>query len=169
MTKVIAIAAIGKERELGIHNELLWRIPDDLKRFRSLTKGHPVIMGRKTYESIIHAIGKPLPERTSIIVTRDDTYRDRCPSEGVVCAASIREALEEAKKAKGADEIFIGGGAQIYAEALPYTDELILTTIEDTKPADSFFPEYKELFPEVVSDEIRSHERLVYHWITRTR
>jgi dihydrofolate reductase len=132
------IAAIGKNRELGKGNDLLWKIPDDLKRFKEITTGHPVIMGRKTYESI----GRPLPERTNIVITRDINWK----SEGTFPVASIDEALSLGKIKQGNDEIFVIGGGQIYELGLAYADKLYLTLIEDTKDADSFFPEYELLF-----------------------
>ncbi len=97
MTQVVAVAAIGKNRELGKSGELVWRIPDDLKRFKALTLGHPVIMGRKTFDSIIRALGKPLPGRTSIVVTRDTSWAH----EGVVVAHSIEDAIEKGKSLDG--------------------------------------------------------------------
>ena len=136
------IAAIGKHRELGKGNDLLWKLPEDLKRFRELTKGHPVIMGRKTFESILAIAGKPLPDRTNIILTRDKDWQ----SDGALPTASIDEALALAKLKPGNDEIFIIGGAQVYELGLPFADRLYLTLIEDSKEADSFFPEYEAWF-----------------------
>ncbi len=162
-----AIAAIGRNRELGKGNELLWRIPDDLKRVRTLTMGHPLIMGRKTYDSIIAAVGKPLPGRTSIVITR--SLEKEVGDFTTRYSRSIEEALSLAQQAPGADEIFIFGGAQIYALALPFTEELDLTLIDDTKDADSFFPEYENEFPRVVSEEVREHEGLRYRWIDLKR
>jgi dihydrofolate reductase len=158
---VTAIAAIGKNRELGKGNELLWRIPDDLKRFRDLSRGHPVIMGRKTFDSIIAALGKPLPGRTSVVVTRDAgwTYP------GVVTAVSIEDALKKANEAPGADDIIIAGGAQIYELALPFTDKLSLTLIDDTKDADTFFPPYEHEFTVKTFEEQREWEGLGYRWV----
>ena len=136
------IAAIGKHRELGKGNDLLWKLPEDLKRFRELTKGHPVIMGRKTFESILAIAGKPLPDRTNIILTRDKDWQ----SDGALPTASIDEALALAKLKPGNDEIFIIGGAQVYELGLPFADRLYLTLIEDSKEADSFFPESEAWF-----------------------
>ncbi len=159
------IAAIGRNRELGKGNELLWRIPDDLKRVRQLTTGHPLVMGRKTFDSIIAAVGKPLPGRTSVVVTRDDTWEH----EGAVVAHSIEEGIEIAKKVPGGEEVFIFGGAQIYAEALPCADKLYLTLIDDTKDADSFFPAYEEEFTNIIAEEAREHEGLKYRWLDLER
>ncbi len=164
--KVTAIAAIGKHRELGLGNELLWRIPEDLQRFRDLSRGHPVIMGRKTFESIVAAIGKPLPKRTSVVVTRDPAQlSDYVDHPDVIAALSIEDALKSAAEAPGSAEVIIAGGAQIYALALPYTDMLRLTLIDAEHEADSFFPAYEQLFTQVIADEKREWEGLSYRWI----
>lgn len=165
MARVSAIAAIGRNRVLGKDNQLLWHIPDDLKRFKEITSGHPIIMGRKTFESILATLGKPLPGRTNIVVTRDASWRH----EGVIAAASIEDAIMKAAKAPGSDEVFIGGGGEIYRQALPFTDRLYLTLIEDDKEGDSFFPEYENEFTKVVSDETREHEGLKYRWVDLER
>ncbi|MFZ2555856.1 MAG: dihydrofolate reductase [Minisyncoccia bacterium] len=162
------IAAIGRNRVLGKDNELLWRIPDDLKRFKELTLGHPIIMGRKTFESIIASLGKPLPGRTNIVVTRDPMWDLRSPT-SVMRAGSIEEAIEKAKAALGGEKIFIGGGGQIYAEALPLVDKLYLTLIDDEKEGDSFFPFYESEFTNIVFEEFREYEGLKYRWVDLER
>ncbi len=162
---VAAIAAIGKNRELGKGNELLWHIPDDLKRFKELSLGHPIILGRKTFESIVAMIGKPLPGRTNVVVTRDLGWRH----DSVVIATSIEDALEKAKQAPGGEKVIIGGGAEIYSLALPYTDTLHLTLIDDSKEADSFFPEYEAVFTHKVFEEEREWNDLRYRWTDFTR
>lgn len=154
--KVSMIAAIGRDRGLGYQGQLLWRIPEDLKRFKALTTGHPVIMGRTTFDSI----GRPLPNRTNIVVTRNADWSH----EGVTVAHSLEEALEKAREA-GPSEIFIIGGAQIYAEALPYSNKLYLTLIDDQKPADVFFPEYKDFTKEVFREEHGAPDGLKYTWV----
>lgn len=155
------IAAIGRDRGLGKGNELLWKIPDDLKRFRELTSEHPIIMGRKTFESI----GRPLPRRTNIVVTRDATWQH----EGGIAAASVEDALEKAKTAPGAEEVFIIGGGQIYEAALPVADKLYLTLIDGTKEADSFFPAYENAFTKKIFDESHEWEGLKYRWVDLER
>nr|AIA17312.1 Dihydrofolate reductase [uncultured bacterium] len=158
--RVSAIAAIGKNRELGTKNQLSWRISDDLKRLKTLTTGHPLIMGRTTYESI----GHPLPNRTNIVVTRDQEFT----AEGCIVVHSIEQALEEAHRID-TEEIFIFGGAQMYAATLSVTDRLYLTLIDAEDPgADVFFPEYSE-FTEVVEKEKRDQNGLVYEWVTLER
>jgi len=137
------IAAIGKNRELGKNNDLIWRISEDLKRFKALTTGHPIIMGRKTYESI----GRPLPNRTNIVVTRNKEYN----VDGCIVVSSLQDALTEAKKVDQS-EIFILGGNEIFKEGLAYANRLYLTLIDATADADVYFPEYSE-FTKVVSQE----------------
>ena len=159
------IAAIGKNRELGKGNDLLWKIPDDLKRFRSTTKGHPCVMGRKTYESIVAILGKPLPNRTNIVVTHDANWIH----EGVFPVSSIEDAIQLAKRKPGGDEIFIIGGGQIYELGISYADKLYLTLIDDSKEADSFFPEYQHIFKKKVFEEDRTHEGLKYTWVDLVR
>ncbi len=162
--KVVAVVAIGKNRELGNADKLLWHIPDDLRRFKSLTRGHPIIMGRKTFESIVQIIGKPLPERTNIVVTRDSNFKGPT-SAGVMVANSLEEALEIAKDQPGSGEIHIGGGAQIYQLALPYLDTLCLTLIDDEARADTFFPEYEQQFPKKTVKGEGEWEGLKYAWV----
>ncbi len=121
------IAAIGKKNELGKGNQLLWHLPDDLKHFKELTSGHTVVMGRKTFESI----GKPLPNRRNIVITRDTNYKQ----DGVQVVHSIEE-IE-----KGDEEIFVIGGGEIYKQALPFADKLYITEVNaEEKDADTFFP-----------------------------
>ena len=166
MSRITTIAAIGLHREIGRGNQLLWHIPDDLKRFKALTTGHPCIMGRKTFESIVAILGKPLPGRASIVVSRDAAYKG--PT--FVTAGSVEEAVEKAKLVSGSDDIFIIGGAQIYTAALAFCDRLLLTLIDDeAKDADVFFPEYTKEFSKIVSDESREHEGLRYRWVELSR
>lgn len=159
------IAAIGKNRELGKGNELLWHIPDDLKRFRSLTNGHPCIMGRKTFDSIVAIIGKPLPNRTNIVITRDKEWKN----EDVLSVDSIEDAIQLAKRKPGGEEVFIIGGGQIYELGVSFSDKLYLTLIEDTKEADSFFPEYAAVFTKKVFEEYRDWNGLKYAWVDLVR
>jgi len=148
--KINIIAAIGPNRELGKDNKLLWHISEDLKRFKKITTGKTVIMGRKTFESL----GKPLPNRTNIIITRDPNYK----VEGCLVVHSLKEAINKAKikdphfakasrgkqKSKSENEIFIIGGGEIYKQALPYAEKLYLTVVEGQFDADTFFPDYSE-------------------------
>jgi dihydrofolate reductase len=166
--RVCAVAAIGRNRELGKDGKLLWRIPDDLKRFRELTRGHPVVMGRKTFESIVSYLGHPLPERTNIVVTRGG-HNDIVSRYGdVVVAGSVEEGIKKAKTLD-AEEIHIGGGAQIYERALPHIDKLYLTIVDDSKEADSFFPPYDDQFTKKVFEEKREWNGLKYRWVNLER
>nr|AIA14327.1 Dihydrofolate reductase [uncultured bacterium]AIA14364.1 Dihydrofolate reductase [uncultured bacterium] len=159
MPRISAIAAIVNNRGLGKDNELLVRIPEDLARFKKLTSGHTVIMGRKTYESI----GKPLPNRTNIVVTRDAKYE----AEGCQVVFSVEEALDLGRQLEP-EEIFIIGGGKIYDEMLPYTERLYLTQVEKEVEADTFFPEYKEFTKELEREE-KEHEGTKYTWVTLER
>lgn len=146
------IAAIGKNRELGLRGKLLWHIPDDLQRFKRLTMGHPVIMGRKTWESLPEKF-RPLPGRTNIVVTRQAGYEVA----GALVADSLDAARAAAARAEGADETFIIGGGKLYAAALPRANRLYLTSVDATAEADTFFPSYESEF-KVVSNEIGAGE-----------
>lgn len=161
---IVIVAAMGKDRALGKDDKLLWHIPDDLKRFRALTKGHPIIMGRKTFESIIGYLGKPLPERENIVLTRDASWS----YPGVTIAHSLEEALAVAR-ALNPVEIHIGGGAALYEQVLPQVDRLHLTIIDDEKEADSFFPPYEQEFTKILSEESREYEGLKYRWVDLAR
>src|SRR3989344_3179471 len=129
------IAAIGKNRELGKNNSLLWHLPNDLPRFKKITRNHPIIMGRKTHESI----GRVLPKRLNIIVTRN---RDLIV-EGALVVHTLDEAIQKAKAVEKS-EIFIIGGAEIFKSALPLAERLYLTVVHEGAPADVFFPPYDE-------------------------
>lgn len=157
------IAALGRNRELGKGNDLLWKIPEDLKRFKELTKGHPVIMGRKTYESLPV---RPLPVRTNIVITRDSGWA----SEGALVASSLDEAIGMAAFAEGGEETFVIGGAQIYGMALPHADVLHLTLIDaEAAEADTYFPPYEGMFAKVLSCEEHEGAGLHYVWLDLAR
>ena len=123
-----AIVAMAANRCIGRDNTLPWRLPADLKHFKQLTLGHTLIMGRKTYESI----GRPLPGRTTLVVT----HQPRWAAEGVQVAHSLEQALERSP----GDEVFIAGGAQLYAQALPRVRRLYLTLVQRPYEGDTFFP-----------------------------
>jgi len=124
------IAAVAKNNALGKDNKLIWHLPADLKRFKNVTLGHHVIMGRKTFESL----GKPLPNRITIIITRDSNYT----AEGCIVTNSLTQALDAAKDDT---DPFILGGAEIYKQALEFADVLDLTIVHHEFDADVFFPE----------------------------
>lgn len=165
--RISAIVALAQNRAIGRGNELLWRIPDDLKRFKQLTIGHPVIMGRKTFESILAGLGKPLPDRTNIVITRDPDYS---VPDGVIRVHSLPEALSYAKDMPGSEEMFVIGGGQIYEAALPFVQQLHITRVEDTpEGADTFFPAYEDQFTNETFREQREHNGLTYTWIDLER
>jgi len=140
------IAAMDKNRVIGKNNSLPWNLPADMKYFRDKTKGKPVIMGRKTHESI----GKPLPKRTNIIITRDQNYK----TEGCIIVHSTDEAL---KAVGNPEEIMVIGGSQIYKEFLPKANRMYLTFIDAEFEGDTYFPEYNiEEWKETSYEE---HER----------
>lgn len=164
MHRITAIAAIGKHtRVLGKDNDLVWNIPSDLERFRNITRDHPIIMGRKTWESLPPA-RRPLPKRTNIVVTRNPAYE----APGALVVTSVGEALEKAKTAPGAEEIFIIGGGAIYEAALPYADRLCLTLVDDESEGDVHFPAYPQ-FTRVVEHELHPEHTPPYEYVTLER
>ena len=153
--KISIIAAIGENRELGRGNKLLWHISADLKRFKQLTQGHAVIMGRKTYESI----SKPLPNRQNIIVTRDVDFKvSNC-----FVVNSIKKAIIVAKEVSPGEIFFIGGG-EVYRQALPYADKLYLTLVSGRYEADTFFPPYPA-FNRVVFEQKGEEKGIKFKWV----
>ena len=164
MHRVSAIAAIGKNtRVLGKDNDLVFKIPEDLKRFRTLTKSHPVIMGRKTWESLPE-IARPLPNRANFVVTRQASYA----AEGATVSPTIEAAIESTKNAEGADEIFIIGGGELYALALPLVDRLYLTLVDADAEGDVHFPEYPE-FTKVIEHESHPEHAPPFEYVTLER
>lgn len=136
------IAAASENDALGKDNELVWHLPDDFKRFKKLTTGHHIIMGRKTFESF----PEPLPNRIHVVITRDKTYKKF----GAIVVHSIKEALEIAKQD---DQPFIIGGGEIYKQALEYADKIELTRVHAEVTADTFFPHIDEHKWELINEE----------------
>ncbi len=143
---VSIIVAIARNGVIGCENKLIWHISEDLKRFKSITSGHPVVMGRKTFESL----GRALPDRTNVVVTRNPAYR----AEGAATASSLEEALA---RFPGTEEVFIIGGGEIYRQALPAADRLYLTVVDHDYRGDTCFPEWNKEEWELVREE--RHER----------
>ncbi len=175
--KISAIAVVTKNRVLGKDNKLLFHVAGDLPRFRKITSGHPVIMGRKTFES--KEIGKKaLPNRMNIVVTRDPSYR----AEGVVVVRGVEEAIKVAKNSHSREilrlsasrriaqddnnkyEVFIIGGGQIYKEAWPFIDKLYLTVVDTEAEGDTYFPDYTD-FSKVVFREEHEEKGLRYTFL----
>jgi len=161
------IAALGKNRELGKDNKLLWHIPEDTERFKKLTTGQVVIMGRKTYESLPEKF-RPLPNRINIIVTRDKDYKLTVKYLTVIkICHSIEEAIEKAKDFN--KEVFIIGGASIYQQGIKYADKLYLTLVNREYPnADAFFPDYSE-FKKIVFQEKHQDKNYRYQFVELIR
>jgi len=156
--KLSLIAAIGKNRELGKNNELLWHIKEDMKHFQETTKGHVVIMGLRTFQSI----GKLLPERKNIILSHDPSIE----IEGAYVATSPEEALETAREIEENGEIFVIGGAMVYSLFLKKADRLYLTLIDAVfDGADVFFPEYKSIFTKIISSKKSRDEKYSYTFL----
>lgn len=140
----IQIAAASENNGLGKDNKLVWHLPDDFKRFKQITSGHTIILGRKTFESF----PKPLPNRTHIIITRQKNYPVQ---ENCFIANSIENALEMAPKN---ENIYIIGGAEIYKQSLHLTDKIELTRVHTTCEADAFYPEIDEKIWKIESEEM---------------
>ncbi len=138
------LVAFDENRVIGKNNALIWHLPADLKRFKALTTGHVIIMGRKTYESI----GRPLPNRTTVVISRQQDLK----IEGVILAHSVEEAILKAKSISR-DDIFIVGGAEIYQLSLPLADQILVTQLHDIFEGDAFFPEISPAIWEVTEQE----------------
>lgn len=152
------IAAVAENNALGKGNKLVWHLPNDFKRFKALTSGHHIIMGRKTFESF----PKPLPNRTHIIITRQKEYK----AEGCIIVDSIEKALAACPKEEDA---YIIGGAEIYHLGLPYADKLDITRIEGNFEADAYFPEINPKEWElIVSKFNKKDEKHLYDYTFQT-
>ncbi|MCI2228940.1 dihydrofolate reductase [Polaribacter sp. MSW13] len=152
---VTIIAAIAKNNALGKDNDLIWHLPADLKRFKKVTSGHHILMGRNTFESI----GKPLPNRTTVIITRNNDYFKN----GCLIANSIEEAIELTNN----DDAFIIGGAQIYKQALEsnLVDKLDITVVHQEFEADVFFPKIDlTIWEEVSREDFKADEKNKYDY-----
>lgn len=133
------IAAVSKNHQIGKDNELPWHISEDLKYFRKITSGQAVLMGRKTFESI----GRPLPNRRNIVLTRNATFNSEDNAKGIEVVHTLEEALALCKTL---EQVFIIGGGQIYSAFLPYADELYLTLVDKEIDGDTDFPSFEKDF-----------------------
>jgi len=159
MAKLSLIVAIAQNRVIGANNALPWHLPEDLKRFRALTTGHHIIMGRKTYDSL----NRLLPNRTTVIVTRNQDYK----VPGALIAHSLAEAITQATND---DEVFLIGGAELYHDGLKVADKLYLTEIEASFEGDAFFPEINlALWSEIAREKHMSEQGLPFSYITYQR
>ncbi|WP_164009551.1 dihydrofolate reductase [Pyxidicoccus trucidator] len=157
MKRLSAIVAMASNRVIGANNQLPWRLPADLARFKKLTMGHTLIMGRKTYESI----GRPLPGRTIVVLTRRQDYAP----EGVKVAHSLDEALALAN----GGEVFIAGGTDIYTQLMERVDRLYLTRISREFPGDAYFPEMDCARWRLVEQEHHPEGELPFAFLTYER
>ena len=134
--RIVMVAAVADNGVIGQAGDMPWHLPQDLKHFREVTRGHTVIMGRVTFESI----GKPLPHRTNIVVTRDPSWS----ADGVVVVGSLEEALVRAHvvHAETGADVIIGGGTQIYEQAMPYATHQVLTEVHASPEGDTRYPEF---------------------------
>ena len=137
--EIVCVVAMARNRVIGRDNQLPWRLPGDLKRFKTLTLGKPVIMGRKTFESI----GRPLPKRANIVLTRSRAFASEFENAGIELAHDPEQALTLAERHADRGEIMIIGGAGIYALLLPQTDRIELTQVETHSRGDARFPRLK--------------------------
>ncbi|OGS81213.1 MAG: diacylglycerol kinase [Gallionellales bacterium GWA2_59_43] len=155
------IVAMARNRTIGVNNTLPWRCPEDLKHFKALTMGHHMIMGRKTYDSI----GKPLPGRTTVVVTRDRNL--------TIAGCVVAHSLQDAITACASDtETFIVGGAEIYSQSLELADTLYITEIQQDVEGDAHFPEFDKAEWQEASREVRTQEApqpLEYHFVCYRR
>ena len=151
------IVAKADNNAIGKDNQLIWHMPADLKHFKNTTMGHHIIMGRKTFESQ----KRPLPGRTSIVITRDKNYK----AEGCIIVHSLEDAFKIGEDNKQ-EEVFILGGAEIYKLAIPFTDKIYLTEIKSTFEADTFFPTFNmEEWEEIKRSEFPADEKNPYPYI----
>ena len=151
---ITIIAAIAEKNALGKDNQLIWHLPADLKRFKKVTLNHHIIMGRKTFESL----GKPLPKRTNIVITRNTNYK----AEGCIVVNSLQKAIEAAKEDENP---FTLGGAEIYKQAIKIADELDLTFVHHTFEADVFFPKIdKSVWTETLREDFKADEKNKYDY-----
>ena len=149
---ITLIAACSKNKIIGNENKLIWKVPGDLKRFKELTTGHTVLMGRKTFESI----GRPLPNRRNIILTRDKAFK----ADGCLVYSDLKEVLE-----LFGNDLFIIGGEQIYKQTIGYVDYIELTLIHKEFEGDAFFPEIPNNFREISKIDMSCNE-FDYSYIT---
>lgn len=159
MTTLSIISALARNRTIGIHNTLPWHLPEDLQHFKALTLGHPILMGRKTYESL----GRPLPGRTNIVITRSVDFA----APGCTVVHSMEAALSACADAT---EAFCIGGENLYRQALLLADRLYLTEVQADFEADAWFPDFDPAqWRETAREAHCSKEGLAYHFVRYER
>ncbi len=157
---ISTIVATAKNGVIGKNGEIPWYLPDDLKHFAKITRGHTVIMGRKTYESIMKRLGRPLPDRKNIVITSQSDYE----APGCVVVHSIDEAIS--MFSSDVDEVFVIGGGEIYKHFLSVTHKLYITKVEVDCDGDAFFPPYDEQKWQQISSEFHGKdEKHAYEFV----
>ena len=151
--KLSSIVVVGKNREIGYKNQLLWELPADMARFKKITTGHAVIMGDRTFESI----GSPLPGRTNIVISLKKDYK----APGCTVVHSIEDSIECAKSSEANGESFVIGGGTIYKLFMPLIDKLYITEVDDALKADVYFPDYSE-FTKIIFEETHKTDDLKF-------
>lgn len=160
--KLVLVAAVARNGAIGKDNALLWRLPADLQHFKRVTLGHPIVMGRKTFDSI----GRPLPGRRNLVVTRNAAWQH----DGVEAFPSLDAALAAAAQGPSTGVVCVIGGGELYAQALPRADELVLTEIDADFEADTFFPAWdRATFDEVARERHTSEAGWAYDFVTYRR
>jgi dihydrofolate reductase len=135
--KISLIAALTDDGVIGKDGKIPWHLSEDLKRFKAKTMGHPVVMGRKTFEAIVASLGKPLPGRTNVVITRNRQFRPV----GALAFGCLRDALTYLRS-RGESQVFIIGGGEIYQQAIECADEMLLTYVHEKHEGDTFFPKF---------------------------
>ena len=152
MTRISLIAAVARNGVIGLDGGMPWHLPEELRHFKAMTMGHPLVMGRRTFDSI----GRPLPGRRTVVVTRDPSWQHA----GVETAHSFAEAISLAGPA---DEVYVAGGSQVYAEAIPFAHRLVLTEVDAEPEGDTWFPEWdREEWREVTREPHDGWSHVVY-------
>lgn len=165
MEIVLIVAMAARTRAIGHNNKLLWRLPSDVARFKRVTTGHPVIMGRKTWESIPQKF-RPLPDRTNIVVTRNHDYE----ALGAQVAFSLSDALVGARISPGWQRIYVIGGGELYEEALAYAHEIDMTLVASDTDGNVKFPVFEHLFKQVTVSSVPIEENgVTYSFVTFRR
>ena len=159
---VTLVAAVARNGVIGRDGTIPWRLPEDMQRFRALTMGHPVVMGRRTWESLPDAY-RPLPGRRNIVLSRNPEWS----AVGAVRAGSLAEALE---RVGDASDVFVIGGAELYAASLPLADELVLTELDADVEGDTFFPAFnRSAFEEVAREPREAPDGTAFAFVTYRR
>jgi dihydrofolate reductase len=161
--ELVIIAAVAEaNRVIGQDKDLPWHIPEDLKHFKSLTTGHPLLMGRRTFESVVHQFGGPLPNRRMVVLTSQGPFEEYPDVETYSSIEAAMDALSDI------DTVFIGGGEAIYRQFLPKADRLELTLIEGEYEGDTYFPPFEHLIGDTF-EETAVDEREGFRFVTYER